>query len=532
MTKFYKCIAAPASGKSYGSIRYMVRQIQEESKRYVLAAISVELCKDLKSNIYSANPNIKVDILIQENTPTSSRVQDRYEEYLKESDADILIITHATLLNFKGRVSAEGWSMVVDELPNIVEMKAIKGTLANDNISQWLEYKHPDKEAGYREMIIKVGWEATLEKEISASEDIAHEEGFVATAALSGLQGILSGDTSILRSEYEDSDGLTKVVYYFSHIHDPLQLWAGFEEVVFLCAEFNQQLTGIVFKHKFHITVEDKPEIELRSTSYEKPERIKIYPLLLPPTTFTKRTSRSYYDTKTNKKFPVKISENLTEIFQHLVDVAEDIVGDKGYIYTVNKFRNEQIEQGDFSFLSERDKVERLKYNPHGLNRFMVHNIALGLFHCNPSPYQRTLLKHIALSCEVEPEVFYKGYETTAYLDPIFQLVTRTAIRNFEDIQDIICIVPDHRVAKYLTDGWFKGAIVDYQYAVSIKDGRKTNARPNKFQGMFDMSSAEKSSYTRWVKSVGMKPKEMNTQNNDHVALVTDWIENKRGDKA
>ena len=49
---------------------------------------------------------------------------------------------------------------------------------------------------------------------------------------------------------------------------------------------------------------------------------------------------------------------------------------------------------------------------------------------------------------------------------------------------------------------------------------------------MFDMSSAEKSSYTRWVKSVGMKPKEMNTQNNDHVALVTDWIENKRGDKA
>ena len=78
MTKFYKCIAAPASGKSYGSIRYMLQQIKEESKRFVVAAISVELCKDLKQGIQSANPDIKVDILIQENTPSNSRVQDRY----------------------------------------------------------------------------------------------------------------------------------------------------------------------------------------------------------------------------------------------------------------------------------------------------------------------------------------------------------------------------------------------------------------------------------------------------------------------
>ena len=183
--------------------------------------------------------------------------------------------------------------MVVDELPNIVEMRSIKGTLANDNISQWLEYKHPDKESGYREMIIKVGWENTLEKELIASEGIKHEEGFVATTTLSGLQGILSGDTSILRSEYEE-DSLTKVTYYFSHIHDPRQLWSGFEEVIFLCAEFSKQLTGIIFKYKFDILVEDKPEIKLRSTEYRSPERIKIYPLLLPPTTFTKRTSKSY----------------------------------------------------------------------------------------------------------------------------------------------------------------------------------------------------------------------------------------------
>ena len=528
MTKFYKCIAAPASGKSYGAIRYMIQEIKEKRKKFVLAAISVELCKDLQHNIIIADPSIKVDMIIQENTPRSSRVQDRYEDYLSESDAEILIITHATLLNFKGKIPAEGWSMVVDELPNIVEMKAIKGTLANDNISQWLEHKHPDKDSGYREMVVKVGWEDTLGKEISASEDISQEEGFVATTTLSGLQGILSGDTAILRSQYKEDSGLIMVEYYFSHIHNPYQLWSGFDEVTFLCAEFNKQLTGIVFKHKFDIEVKDKIGINLRSTEYKSPERIKIYPLLLPPTTFSKRTSKSYYDTKTSRKFPVKISENLTEVFKHLVDVAESIVGDSGYIYTVNKFRNDQIEQGDFSFLSERDKVSRLKYNPHGLNRFMDYNTALGLFHCNPSPAQIVLLRHIADTCNVEANVFLDGYETTAYLDPIFQLVTRTAIRNFEDIQEIVCIVPDHRVAKYLTEGWFKGAVVDYQYAITIKDGRKSNTRPEKFQGMFNMSLTEKSAYSRWVKTLGLSIKKMSTSNNNHVTLVTNWIEDRR----
>lgn len=529
MTDFYKCIAAPASGKSYGSIRYMVQQIKNKNKRFVLAAISVELCKDLKQNILSLDDSIKVDMLIQENTPSSSRVQDKYGEYLQDNDTDILIITHATLLNFKGSVPAKGWDIVVDELPNIVEMRAIKGTLANDNISQWLEYKNPDKNNGYREMQVKVGWESTLQKEIQASESIADEEGFVSGGAIEGLHGLLSGDTTILRSEFEDKqDGITKVTYYFSHIHNPEELWRGFEEVIFLCAEFDKQLTGMVFKHKFNIEVHNKEDIQLRSTEYKAPSRIKIYPLLLPPTTFTKRTSKSYYDKKRGNKYPAKIKDNLVEIFEHLIDVAESIVGDSGYIYTVNKFRNEQIEAGEYTFLSERDKVQRLKYNPHGLNKFMDHNIALGLFHCNPSPYQVTLLKHIAESCGVSPEEFFKGYETTAYLDPIFQLVTRTAIRNFEELEEIVAIVPDYRVAKYLTDGWFKGATVDYQYAVEVKDGRKTNSRPTKFQKMFNMSAAEKSAYNRWLKGLDKPAKTMDTSNNEHVTLVTEWIEERR----
>ncbi len=528
MVKFYKRIAAPASGKSYGAVRYMLQQIRENNKKFVLAAISVELCKDLRDNLKALDKDLIIEVVIEATTPSSQRVRDKYEEHLQEAEADVIIITHSTLLNYKGVPPKDNWHMVVDELPNIVSMSPQTGTLTNDKLGQWLEYKHPDTSVGYREMGIKVGWESTLEKELAASERVAKGEGFIDATTFQILQGILSGDTSILRSEYLE-DNVLMVKYYSSTIRDPNQVWRGFEEVTFLCAEFEKQLTGIVFKHKYGIVVPEKEDILLRSTEYKSPERIKIYPLLLPPTTFTKKTSRSYYDKSTGSKYPKEeIKEGLTEVFEHLVDVAATIVGEQGYIYTVNKFRTDQITEGAYGFLSERDKVSRLKYNPHGLNRFMDFNIALGLFHCNPSPYQLVLLRHIAESCGVEDKILFDGYETTAYLDPIFQLVTRTAIRDFEDLQEIICIVPDYRVAKYLTDGWFKGATVDYKYAVSIKDNRVDNSRPTKFQGLFKMSNTEKSAYTRWVKSLGKTSKSMSTTNNEHMNMVTEWINKRR----
>lgn len=522
-------MAAPASGKSYGAIRYIVHQIKSNSKKYVIAAISVDLCKELYKDMLAVDDTLKVELIITDNTERSRRVQDKYEEYLQE-DNDVIIITHSTLKNFNGREEAEGWSMVVDELPNILEMKAVRGTLQNDNISQWLDFKHPDKEESYREMVVKTGWERTLENELAACEDISNEDNFLSGNALDGLHGLLSGESTIIRHEFiEESTGLTKVNYFFSNIHNPYILWNGFEEVIFLCAEFDEQLTGLLFKHKFNIEVTEKEEIQLRSTEYKQPHRIKIYPLLKPPMKFTRGVSTSYYDKKTGYKFQAEISGNLKEMFQHLIDVAEEIVGDDGYIYTVNKMRSEQVEEGDFGFLAEKDRVKRLKYNPHGLNSFMDYNIALGLFHCNPAPYQVTLLRHIAETCGVEKEVFLKGYETTAYLDPIFQLVTRTKVRNFNDLEEIVCIVPDERVVEYLTNGWFKGATVDYRYAVEVHHKTRENTRPKKFQGLLDMNSAEKKAYQRWVKNdLGISTKQMDISNKEHAQLVTEWLENKR----
>lgn len=531
-TKFYKRIAAPASGKSYGAVQYIINNIKHKSKRYVVCAISQDLCKDLKESIISQYPDVKIDLIISDTTPTRMRVQDKYKDYIQNSDSDVIVITHTTLLNSYGSVDATGWDIIIDELPHIVQMKAIKGTLKNDNISQWLDYKYPNDNSHYKEMVIRTGWEDTIKRELEAFDDISKGETFMSESAIHGLQGLLTGDTTILRREYIDKeDGLTKICYYFSQVYNPYILCKGFGEAIILCADFEKQLTGLVFKHKFNIVVEEKEEIQLRATSYKDPHRIKIYPLIMPPVNFTKYISGQYMDKRSGVKYPAKIYDNLVEVFEHLVDVAENIVGDNGYIYTVNKFRGEQVDKGDYPFLSERDSVKRLKYNPHGLNRFVDYNIALGLFHCNVSPQQEVLLKHLAESCGQEAEVFLKGYETSASNDPLFQLITRTSIRNYEDLQEVICIVPDHRVVKYLTDGWFKGAEVIYDHAVVLHQGTKTNSRPKKFQGLFEMNDSEAAKYNRWVKSMGLSPKEMSTVDNKHIEMVTNWITELRGEE-
>ncbi len=525
-SKFYKKIAAPASGKSYGAIQYMLNKISKEGTRFVLAAISADLCRELKSEIERMSEGeVVVDILLSAET---YRVRERYEEALEDKDCDILIITHTNLINSYGKVDATGWECIMDELPNILAITSVNCTLEDDVLSTWLSKRDPDTEdtitSSYASMQVKLGWEDKLATYL---DNVQEEESdyLLSKSATEGLKGVMGGDTKILRYQYTEDSKIEKVRYYFCTIHNPYQLWRGFNKVTFLCAEFEKQLTGLLFKHKYNILVEDNKDITLYRTYYEKPERITIYVLLHSPTNFSKTLSMQYYnpDNKLKKKIPL---DGYKEVFEHLVDVCEKIVGEDGYIYTVNNMRAAMVDNGNYNYLSERAKVKRLKYNPHGLNTYKDHTNAVGLFHCNASTQQLVVLDEIAKECGVPVEIFRQGYSTTAYLDPLFQLVTRTAIRKFDDLEDIVCVVPDERAAKYLTDGWFKGATVSYDYATTFEDGRKGNGGKNKsFVSLLEMTAGEKSAFYRWAKRLGNK---LHVNNKKDYEKVDSWLKHYR----
>lgn len=521
-------MAMPASGKTYGSIQYIKSRI-EDGEKFIISAISVDLCKQILEDIPD---NIKTNLLISETVSRSQLVSDNFLEAVKDKTDDIIIITHRTLMVCYDKLNGEGWNIIVDELPNIHSTMFMKiPSLEDDTYARWLTYldSEPDNSTGFRRMGLRVGFEDKLKTYLDNFEEVREEESFINKGGLQGLKGVLNGQTVLLRKQTETLEGNISVEYAFNSIYEPEILFKGFKEVIFLCAEFDRQLTGLLFKHKFGIEVKEKTEITLRQDKYERPERIKIYPLVKAPKVFSRRLSESWYCKDTRRKYDKHVNkkESYIEFFELLVNTASDIVGDEGYIYTVNKFRNEMVLRGDYSFLQESDKVKMLKYNPHGLNNYMDYNISLGLFCCNPNSIQKMLLRELDSECNVEEGTFEKGYETTAMNDPIFQLVTRSKIRKFDVLEEIICIVPDHRCADYLINTWFKGAVVDWKYAVEVVEG-KTGA-PKSFRGEFNMNQAEYKKWQRYVnKQLGMKVKDLKVNDKHDYELVKEWIENER----
>ena len=527
-TKFYKKISCPASGKTYGAIKYMEEEIKK-GRKFVVAAISVSLCDQILKDF---SKETKASMLVTDTVARNELVSDRFMSSLEDKSEDILIITHHTLFTCYEKLNGTGWSLVVDELPNIHSCKFLKiPSLEDDTFSRWLDYDDAelDTKTGYRPMKLRVGYEDKLKTYLKNFEEVTEDESFINKGSYQGLKGILNGDSKVLRKQSDDDLGNILVEYAFNSVYDPLVLFKGFEEVVFLCAEFDQQLTGILFNHKFNIQVEDKQEINLRQTSYTKPSRIKIYPLIKAPKVFSKKLSSSWYEPSTKRKYGewLEKKEGYVEFFEHMVSVASDIVGDEGYIYTVNNFRTEMIEKGEYNFLHESDKVKRLKYNPHGLNHYMDYNISLGLFCCNPKPIQLMLFKELDKECNVRQGTFEKGYIATAMNDPIFQLVTRTKIRRFDVLEDIVCIVPDYRSVDYLLGGWFEGAEVDWSYAIDIADAKI--GAPKSWRGVFNMNDAEYKAFGRWcLRELKTKPKDLNITNNGDYKTVEDWINERR----
>lgn len=501
----------------------------KKGKRFVVAAISVKLCEQILEDFSSS---VKTNLLVSETVARMELVSDRFIDALKEKVDDVVVITHNTLLRCYDKLNAEGWDIIVDELPNIHTSRFMKvHTLEDDTLARWLTYTESgvDTTTGYRSMELRTGFEDKLKDYLQHFEDVSEEESYINKSGYEGLKGILSGDSKVLRKQTEDDRGNITVEYAFNSVYNPDTLFKGFEEVIFLCADFHQQLTGLLFKHKFNIEVEDKPEIILRKDNYDNPERIKIYPLIKAPTIFSSKLSKSWYDPDTNRKYPEHMEwrEGLVEFFQHMIDTASSIVGEEGYIYTVNKFRTQMIEKGDYPFLQESDKVKRLKYNPHGLNHYMDYSVAMGLFCCNPKPIQRVLLRELDKECQVKEGTFEKGYAATAMNDPIFQLVTRSKIRNFEELEDIICIVPDYRSAEYLVKGWFRGATIVRDYEIEISEGK--SGAPKKWRGLFNMNDAEYKAFTRWCnKQLGMKQSELKVDNKNDYEIVKEWVDDKR----
>jgi hypothetical protein len=147
---------------------------------------------------------------------------------------------------------------------------------------------------------------------------------------------------------------------------------------------------------------------------------------------------------------------------ERLRDAAKEILEERPFLWQANK----AVPDNFF------DRGQRLPNNPLGLNDFAkVHDIVF-LSALNPSPAHAKFLRSRGLTDE---EIERQGYCGVAY-----QAVMRTSLRDATDLSPKNVIVPDERVAQYLSN-MLPGAILK-KMNTGIVDEVNKGGRPRVHQ--------------------------------------------------
>lgn len=125
--------------------------------------------------------------------------------------------------------------------------------------------------------------------------------------------------------------------------------------------------------------------------------------------------------------------------------------------------------------------VYRCSIDSRGLNEYQGETDAILLFGGNPSPSDQLALEFLTTKYG---RVFRQGFIVTRFLEPSLQAATRTAVRDRSNTKPIQLFVQDGRVAEYLVSSYIPHAVIDWSLSETIpvlKD-RRTTEDPRKLQ--------------------------------------------------
>lgn len=469
--------AVPAAGKTKALLGY----VKKSGKPTLIASIGCQLNQQ-SFDWYQANGGRDAIILDTENvsdrTGVIGAIKAARENYR------VLFITHQALLRYPDYNDFTGYELFIDEVPDIVTMNELKFT---DNMGFITNHCNED-ETGL--LTIKHGHRGDLKR--IARDGLNGND--VISASIHTLAIALLCDTPVRRKGGS--------IYFVDD--NSVANWDAFSKITVACANFEETFTGVVLKYYNGWTFKGSPLVkDLDFTEYPNTERVEIIPL------YGDNWSRYAADKETDG----------VSVYSRIKETVYELTGKLPFIYTTNSYRT-PLQRG-----------EAVTYNPHGLNSYMSHTTAVALFSFNPMPWQIQMLKNLSQSNQLDDEVLSTAFVVSKYLEPVFQLCTRTDIRNKNSRHKVTLIVPDMRAAEYLKHRYLKNATIDASYMLDAdkpKQSRKT--RWNQFAEMFQLTDKEKRSLNSWSER-NFKPQ--NGRNLDptienDIIIVSGWVAKKR----
>lgn len=491
-------------GKTYTTIKWIVEDQLPNGKRWVYIAPSKELINE--------TVNLLEDLGCEDYLPITDEyyskgvMSNTIELMCSMEHVDIFLITHA---NFENLVQGgnefifDGFNVVIDELPNVFEMHDISFGNKTDILKDRLVPLE-----GF-DGVYTVSKSKTVLKQLQ--EDGKRNNSIKMNSFARGL----SKTGIVVKEDYSEYSK-----YQTYNIIDYTEFMESCERVILLGAKISDTLIsgllerqGIMFK-KFE-------DVVLSRTEYLNQERVRIYYLTDEKVKggCTSSMLTSAYNLKTGKKLNYKqykhlpngiddLDEGFVNVYQEYVNRACELLG-QDFLYTVNYIpKTKTYKDVEYNGIPYGVCIP---YGCHGLNKYSHYTKALSLFCYKPSPVQRKLLEYLK-ECFDFQDIEDK-YVDLKMREASLQMVTRTAIRDFNNVeQDITFVVPDISVAKYIKDYHIPNCIVDNSLALYIPDARMENGGHNRSVLTEGLCKSARNSFNSWKtyfrKSKGVEPTE------------------------
>lgn len=467
--------AIPAAGKTKAIIEHII----ENNEKALVASISRQLSKQSYDYFVDSGGT---GVLIDSDNKYGSKTVNKAILEAAET-ADVIFITHHALLGLTEFDKFSGFSLYVDEVPELVSFNKFTFT---HNLDEILKFCHPIKD-GLSDLVLRP--ECTKNVEDLALQGINQQDD-ICVSLLPLYKALLQGiPTKISRTDR------TANCYFINDVSS--KDWELFDKVTIAAANLKDTFTGKILKHFNNWEFVESPLVKkLLFTEYSNTSRISIQVL----------TESSWSKHSADKEIG-GISN-----YSRIKTILDGVLGNEPFLYTRNSYR------------ARFSKGLEVPYNPHGINAYMSYRNVVVLFSFNPLPWQIPILKELAITAGLGESELIDAYVVSKYLEPAFQLCARSNIRSNKSNKAINLFVPDQRLAEYIKHNYFKDAEIKYDYMVVEPKVKGTRAR-NSFQKLYEMTDKEKYRYMYLLRKLGRK---LSVDDKDDQEIVKNWIESIR----
>lgn len=444
----HTAVSAPGAGKTQALIS-QIPSLLSAGRSIALALPTLDLTDSFVSRLPAGLPYRVI------NSTTCDHVGTELTAVLKKKANHLIITTHQSVLAVRPNL-LQGWMLVIDELPPVVDFPAYP--FEPSELAQLL-VNAVERDG---RLHIRDGCADAIETSLATFKAVS--AGAERTSMLSKdgariYECLKDGHPVFIDSEIPNGNRYVRSIVE-SKCWDT---FAAAEEVHVLAASvIGSQFDDFAQVHGVTYARSDfTPAFDGYTSA------VKIYPVMPKGRNYSKSAvTMTAHDGSTTEQQkqgePLVIDDILKAALQRSIG-------------TPLLFSNNWA---SFRWLP-KGTVNRCSIDSRGLNEYQGETDAILLFGGNPSPSDQLALEFLTTKYG---RVFRQGFIVTRFLEPSLQAATRTAVRDKDNTKPIQLFVQDGRVAEYLLSTYMPDAVIDWSLSelCPVSEDRRTTQDPRR----------------------------------------------------